>query len=475
MALEKTELAVIGGGPGGYAEAFMAADLGLAVTLIDPEENPGGVCLYRGCIPSKTLLHVAQVLDEADALDAWGIRLTKPRIDLAKLRSSKQSVVAQLTGGLGQLTQRRKITYIRGTARFRDAHTLKISEVGGAETVLAFAHAVIATGSSPVMIGGMDLDPQWLLDSTSALDLASIPKKLLVIGGGYIGLELGSVYAALGAKITLVEMMPRLLTGVDRDLVNVLKKRLKERFDDIRLQTKATEMKALKNGVRCTLVSENGDQETKKFDKVLVAVGRRPNTDLLGLDNTRVQIDDRGFILTDGQQRTAEPHVFAIGDVSGEPMLAHKASHEGRIAVEVIAGREVVSEPVAIPAVVFTNPELAWAGLTETEAKIKGVNYEVSKFPWGASGRAATLGRNDGLTKLLIDPITGQILGAGIVGPNAGEMIAEAVVAMEMGANATDVSLSIHPHPTLSETIKEAAELFLGTATHVYRPKRKKR
>jgi len=473
MAENNTELAVIGAGPGGYAAAFAAADLGKEVTLIDPGENPGGVCLYRGCIPSKTLLHVARLIGEAREAKAWGVDFKEPKINLAKLRGFRDEVVAKLTGGLGRLVQQRKINYYQGSAVFSDNHTLQLDSTEGKTTRLSFENAIIATGSQPTHIHGPGPGPGRILDSTSALEIKSIPKKLLVIGGGYIGLELGCVYAALGSSITLVELTPQLLAGVDRDLVKILEKRLGDRFDQILLETRAKAIKEQKNGVRVTLSGPDKKKEqTRLFDGVLVAVGRQPRSDHLKLGNTAIEVDDRGFVKVDLFRRTAEQHIFAIGDVAGQPMLAHKASHEGRIAAEIIAGRKAAYEPAAVPAVVFTDPEIAWVGLTETDAKNSGIDYQTTRFPWAASGRAATLGRSDGLTKMIVDPHSERILGIGIAGSSAGEMIAEAVLAIEMGTNITDLGLTIHPHPTLSETVKEAAEIFHGLAPHVYRPRR---
>jgi len=469
--LEKTELVVIGAGPGGYAAAFLAADLGMQVTLVDPAENPGGVCLYRGCIPSKALLHVAKLLNEVEEAANWGITFGKPKIDVDKLRDYKNSVVTQLTGGTGQLAKQRKINHIRGMATFVDTSSLKIELVGGGEAILPFEKAMIATGSRPTEIPIFALDTPKVMNSTGALELEEIPPKLLVVGGGYIGLELGSVYAALGSKVTVVEMLPNLLAGADKDLVRILAKRLEEKFAAILLKTTVTEMKEVKNGIQVTF---DGDVEEKEqvFDRVLVSVGRRPNSGGLGLENTKVEIDEKGFIKVDEQRRTAEPNIWAIGDVAGEPMLAHKASHEGRVAVEAIAGHKVAFEPAAIPAVVFTDPEIAWAGITEAQAKEQKLDVQVVRFPWAASGRAITLDRTDGLTKLIIANETERVLGVGIVGPGAGELIAEGVLAIEMAALASDVKLSIHAHPTLSETVMESAEVFFGQATHVYRPKR---
>jgi dihydrolipoamide dehydrogenase len=473
MADANTSLAIIGGGPGGYAAAFLAADLGLQATLVDPAVNPGGACLYRGCIPSKALLHVAKLIGEARAAEEWGVHFTRPKIDIDQLRAWKEKVVSQLTGGLGRLVKERKITHLQGTAVFEDARTLKVTDVQGGRSSLAFEQAIIATGSKPVLLPGFEGVKDYIWTSRQALELTEIPKRLLVIGGGYIGLELGTVYAALGSRVTVAEMTPHLLPGVDQQLVRFLRKGVDPLFDKILLQTVAQEPKIQKNGVKVGLKSETGEVSSGLFDKILVAVGRRPISEGLGLEKAGVQVDAHGFIQVDGQRRTSAPGIFAVGDVAGQPMLAHKASHEARIAVEVISGKNVIYEPAAVPAVVFTDPEVAWAGLTEAEAKERGIDYKVSRYPWSASGRSITLGRSDGLTKLVVEDASERILGAGIVGPGAGELIAEAVVAIEMAATVTDLGLCIHPHPTLSETLKEAAEIFHGTATHIYRPKRK--
>ncbi|MCS6804582.1 MAG: dihydrolipoyl dehydrogenase [Acidobacteriota bacterium] len=466
-----TQVVVVGGGPGGYAAAFMAADLGLQVTLVDLEVNPGGVCLYRGCIPSKALLHAARVLTEAQEAAHWGIEFGKPSIDLDKLRAWKNSVVQKLTGGLGQLSKQRRVTFIQGRATFLDAHTLQV-DTNGAQQRLKFEHAIVATGSRPATIPNLSLESPRVMDSTVALDLPDIPKTMLVIGGGYIGLELGTVYAALGTEVSVVEMMPGLLPGADRDLVNPLAKRLQGIFKSIMLNTTVVEMKEEKKGIRVRFQGADVTEPEQVFDKVLVSVGRKPNSDGLGLERTNVQIDERGFIRVDGQRRTAEPSIYAIGDVVGEPMLAHKATHEGRVAAEAISGRRVLFEPMAIPAVVFTDPEIAWCGLTETQAKQEGRAVKVVRFPWAASGRALTLDRQEGVTKLIIDPDSELVLGVGITGPGAGELISEGALAIEMGALAADIGLTIHPHPTLSETIMEAADAFYGHSTHIYRPKR---
>jgi dihydrolipoamide dehydrogenase len=469
--MTSVQLVVVGAGPGGYAAAFLAADLGLSVALVDPEVNPGGVCVYRGCIPSKALLHVADVLDESRRAEAWGIAFGQPAIDLDKLREFKNNVVKRLTSGTGQLVKHRKVHYIQGWAEIVDAHNLTVRLTAGGEETVQFEHALLATGSLPVIPPMLKLDDPRVMDSTAALDLPDVPKSLLVVGGGYIGLELGSVYAALGSSVTVVEMTAGLLPGADRDLVDVLAKRVVRTMKSVLLETKVVAMKAETAGIRVTLEGK-ADPKEQLFDRVLVAVGRRPNSKIPGLERTHVQVDQRGFIMVDEQRRTHEPSIFAIGDVVGEPMLAHKASHEGRVAVEVMAGENVAFAPKAIPAVVFTDPEIAWCGLTEAQAASEGRHVTVAKFPWGASGRAITLDRTDGLTKLILDPKTERLLGVGLVGPGAGELIAEGVLAIEMGANATDLKLTIHPHPTLTETMMESAEVFFGQATHVYRPKR---
>jgi dihydrolipoamide dehydrogenase len=473
--MSSSQLVVIGGGPGGYAAAFHAADLGLQVALVDNEPNPGGVCLYRGCIPSKALLHVAKLIAEAKHASNWGVSFADPKIDLVKLRTFKDGVVQKLTGGLGQLSKQRKITYIQGRASFVDAKTLSIDLVKGGTDTLTFEHAIIATGSRPAAVPSLSLDSPRVMDSTAALDLPDAPKSLLVVGGGYIGLELGSVYAALGTKVTVVEMTGGLLPGADRDLVAVLSKRLEQTLHKILVNARVVEMKDGKNGVTVKIEGEGlaDADKTQTFDRVLVSVGRKPNSAIPGLDKTAVKVGDRGFITVDASMRTAEPNIFAIGDVVGEPMLAHKASHEARVAVESVLGHHAVFEPQAIPAVVFTDPEVAWCGLTEAEAKKQGRKVEIAKFPWAALGRAIAIDRPDGLTKLVIDPDTERVLGVGIVGAGAGELIAEGVLAVEMAALATDLKLTIHPHPTLSETLMEAAEAFFGESVHIYRPKKK--
>ncbi len=466
-----TQLVVIGGGPGGYAAAFLAADLGMDVTIVDLEKNPGGVCLYRGCIPSKALLHAAKVISEAREAEEFGVTFGQPKIDLDKLRGWKNDVVTRLTGGTGQLAKQRKITMIQGRAKFVDSNTLEIEKVGGGKQTLTYVKAILATGSRPIELPFAPKSDR-VMDSTSALDIATIPKNLLLIGGGYIGLELGQVYAELGTKVSVVELLPQIMTGSDKDLSNILIKRLKTIMDKIMVSTKVVKMDETKDGIKITFEDKDGKQFSETYDKVLVAIGRRPNSDNIGLENTKISVNDRGFVDVNAQLQTHDPSIYAIGDIVGNPMLAHKASHEGRVAVEHMAGHKVAFEPNAIPAVVFTDPEMAWAGLTETEAKAQGRKHVVAKFPWGASGRAITLDRVDGMTKLIVDPDTERILGVSIVGPNAGEMIAEGVLAIEMGANVTDLKMSIHAHPTLTETMMEAAESFFGQATHIYRPKK---
>jgi dihydrolipoyl dehydrogenase len=468
---ESTQLVVLGAGPGGYAAAFYAADLGMQVALIDEEKNPGGVCLYRGCIPSKALLHVAKVVDEARHAGNWGVTFAEPTIDVGKLRAYKQGVVDKLTAGVGSVARLRKVKFIQGRATLTGPQSLKVAGASG-ETDLRFEHLILATGSQPTKIPSLSLDSPRMMDSTSGLELPDVPTSLLVIGGGYIGLELGSVYATLGSKVSVVEMMPGLLPGADRDLVQVLEKRLKKLFANIMVNTKVMKVAEEGQGIRVTFEGDVAEKE-QVFDRVLVAIGRRPNSKIPGLETTRVKVDQKGFIETDPQRRTAEPSIFAIGDVAGEPMLAHKASHEARVAVEAIAGHKAVFEPQAIPAVVFTDPEIAWCGLTEAQAQAEGIEFEVAKFPWGALSRAITVDRPEGLTKLILEKSTGRVLGVGIAGSGAGELIAEGALAIEMGASAEDLKLVIHPHPTLSESLMESAEVFFGQSTHVYKPKRK--
>jgi dihydrolipoyl dehydrogenase len=468
------QLVVLGAGPGGYAAAFYAADLGMQVALVDEEKNPGGVCLYRGCIPSKALLHVAKVIDEAKHAGNWGVTFNEPKVDIDKLRSFKQGVVDKLTAGVGGIAKMRKVKFVQGRATLTGSKSMSVAGPGGA-TELQFEHLILATGSHPTRIPTLSLDSPRMMDSTSGLEIPDVPKSLLVIGGGYIGLELGTVYAALGSRVSVVEMTPGLLPGADRDLVAVLEKRVKTLFAAIMLNTKVVKVALADEGSRIRVTFEGDVAEKEQvFDRVLVAVGRRPNSRIPGLETTKVKVAANGFIETDEQRRTAEPNIFAIGDVAGEPMLAHKASHEARVAVEVIAGHKAVFEPQAIPAVVFTDPEIAWCGMTEAQAQASGIEFEVAKFPWGALSRAITVDRPDGLTKLILEAKTGRVLGVGIAGAGAGELIAEGVLAIEMGATAEDLKLVIHPHPTLSESLMESAEVFFGQSTHVFKPRRSK-
>ncbi len=470
-----TQLVVLGGGPGGYAAAFLAADLGMQVTVVDLEPALGGVCLLRGCIPSKALLHVAKAMAEVRHLAEWGVAFSPPSIDPEAMRSRKNKVVATLTGGLAQLGKKRNVRVIRARAAFEDSQTLRLAAVGNQPLEsdrLKFAQCILATGSSPMKLPALELPTARVMDSTGALDLPDVPESLLVIGGGYIGLEMGTVYAALGSKVSVVEMTDGLLPGADRDLVKPLYKKLERDFEAIWLNTKVVSLVDKKNAVEVAFEGAEG-KRTQRFSRVLVAVGRRPNSAGLGLENTKVQVNPKGFVVVDRQQRTADPHILAIGDVAGEPMLAHKAAHEGKVAVEVLAGHAAAFEPRAIPAVVFTDPEIAWAGLTETEAKRQNRKIEIAVFPWGASGRAQSVGRPDGLTKWILDPESKRVIGCGIVGVAAGDLIGEAVVAIEMGAHVRDLVESIHPHPTLSETLGGAAEVYFGTATDIFRPKPK--
>ena len=459
MSIQQTQLAVIGAGPGGYMAAFKAAELGLKVTLIDPEAAPGGVCLHRGCIPSKALLHVAKLVSEAEESKAIGVTFAKPKIDVGQVRDWKNRVIEKLTGGLAGKAEKLKVDIIRGVARFSDNQTLEIETEAGEKQPLQFEQAIIATGSRPILLPGVSTSER-IIDSTGALELADVPKNLLVVGGGYIGLELGSAYAAMGSKVSVVEMTNGLLPGCDRDLVSALKRRLDKKFAEILLSTKVLEMKEQKNGVQVALEDKKGERSNRRFDKVLIAVGRKPNGENLGLENTSVKVNEKGFIAVDGQQRTAENNIFAIGDIAGEPMLAHKAYGEALVAAEVAAGHKAVFEPRAIPAVVFTDPEVAWCGLTETAAREQKLKVKTAKLPWRSNGRTLTLGRDDGMTKLIVDVETDRLLGAAVVGPGAGELIAECVVAMEMAAVGEDLRKSIHPHPTLSETIFEAAQML---------------
>jgi dihydrolipoamide dehydrogenase len=470
---ERAQVVVIGAGPGGYTAAFLAADLGLKVTLIDPDINPGGVCLYRGCIPTKALLHVAKTIDEARLAKDWGLTFAPPEINLDKVRAWKDSVVQDLTNGLGVLYKRRNVRYIQGTARFLDSQSLEINEKEKQPYRLLFEKAIIATGARSRPLPGLDFTSPRIWDSTKALQLTEIPSSLLIIGAGYIGLELGSFYAMMGSKVTIAEMLPVLLPVADRDIVAVFAKQTENLFSSIRLST-LVDAKEQADGVKVIFRNANRKDEIlgeQLFDKLLVTIGRIPNHVNLGLEKTKVEMNEKGFIKVNEQRRTTDPSIYAIGDITGEPLLAHKASHEGVVAAEALAGQKTVFDPRAIPAVEYTEPEIAWCGLTEEEAKAQKRDVKISKFPWAASGRALTLGRKHGLTKLIIEPGTEKILGVAIVGTGAGELISEAALAIEMAAVASDLRYTIHPHPTLSETIMEAAAAFYGVSTSIYRPK----
>jgi dihydrolipoamide dehydrogenase len=465
----ETQLLVIGGGPGGYPAALHAADHDMKVTLVDADPKLGGVCLNRGCIPSKALLHAAKLVREAQEFAEFGIAFGEPKIDLDKLRNFvQQKVVGKLTGGIAQLTKGRGVELVTGQATFTDPHTVQIR--GDRPQTIRFQNCIIATGSVPVVPKSWQLNDPRVMDSTAALLLPDIPKKLLVIGGGYIGLEIGSVYAALGSKVTVVEALDSILAMADRDLVAPLEKRLRQQFEAIFTSTKVASLEVKPDGIHVTLEGKDVPGQLV-FDRVLISVGRRPNSANLGLDKAGVKQDEKGFILVDAHRRTNVPHIQAIGDVAGEPMLAHKATAEARVAVDVLLGEPAEWSPRAIPAVIFTDPEIAWAGLTQKDAETQNVPHEVLKFPWAASGRAVSIARTEGLTKMIVDPETKRVLGVGIVGAGAGEMIAEGVLAIEMGAVARDVMESIHPHPTLSETVMESAELAYGATTHLAKPR----
>lgn len=467
-----SKVVVLGAGPGGYPAAFAAADHGLEVTLVNDDVAPGGVCLNRGCIPSKALLHVAKLINETREASHWGLSFSEPKLDLDKLRNWKdRDVVQKLTGGIGQLCKARGVKLLEGRGEFTDANTLKVKLKSGETETLTFDHCIIATGSSPAMPAAFQINDPRVMDSTGALELKDVPKRLLIVGGGYIGLEMGTVYAALGSKVTVVEFLPRLLAAADPDLVKPLQKRLESQFEAIHLNTKVASLKATSQGIVATLEGEGVEPE-QTFDRVLISIGRRPNSRGFGLETTGVNVDDKGFIPVDAQRRTNVPHIQAIGDVAGEPMLAHKATREAHVAVEALIGEPAEFDNVAIPAVVFTDPEIAWCGLQEQEAKDKGIEVNVVKYSWGASGRATTLGRNDGLTKIICDAKSQRILGVAMVGVGAGELIAEGVLAVETAAVARDLAETIHAHPTLSETLMEAAEGIYGQATHSFRPKR---
>jgi len=469
---EKThDLIIIGAGPGGYRAAFMAADLDLDVTLIDPELNPGGVCLYRGCIPTKALLHLTKIKTDAEHAKDLGIKFSEPEVDIEKVIDWKNKVVKQLTGGLGQLVKARKINYIKSRAKFINSNTVELSGDKEGEKI-TFKKAIIATGATPVTIPSINIDSEHVIDSTKALDLKEVPQKMLIIGAGYIGLEMATIYKALGSQVSVVELTNDFMPGMDSDLVAEYKKTNKDLFNDVFLETKVKEIKEQGKQLEVSFKDKEDKTFKKKYDKVLVAIGQKPNTEGLGLENTSVEQDDKGFIKVNKNQQTSNENIFAIGDIAGQPLLAHKASYEGRIAAEAIAGKkDAVNDARAIPAVVYTEPEIASCGLSEKEAKEKGIDFKTVKFAWAASGRAIAMNEKTGFTKLLIDKKTERVLGAGIVGRNAGDMIPELALAIEMAATAEDIALTIHPHPTLSETIMEAAEIFYGHAAHVFSKK----
>lgn len=468
----QADLVVFGSGPGGYTAAFRAADLDKKVILVEREESLGGVCLNVGCIPSKALLHVAKVMDEAAEMSAHGVDFSKPKIDLKKLRDWKNKVVGKLTGGLTMLAKQRKVEVVKGNAQFISDHELEVTTKAGDKQTIHFEQIIIAAGSRPIKLPFLPEDPR-IIDSTGALELEAVDGKMLVIGGGIIGLEMATVYHALGAEVTVVELMDQIIPGADSDLVMPLYKRIKAKYQHIYLKTKVTKVEAKKEGLYVTFEGENAPSGVERFDRILYSVGRRPNTDQIGLDKTSVKVDARGFITVDKQMRTNVPHIFAVGDIVGNPMLAHKATKEGAVAAEVVAGFKHYFDPQCIPNVAYTDPEIAWVGITENEAKQKGIRYGKGVFPWAASGRSLSVGRSEGLTKLIIDETTHRVIGAGIVGPNAGELIAEVALAIEMGCDVEDLALTIHPHPTLSETVGLAAEVFEGTITDLYLPKKK--
>ena len=463
---------VLGAGPGGYTAAFRAADLGQRVVLVERYASLGGVCLNVGCIPSKALLHAAKVITEAEEMSHFGIKMSRPEIDINALRGWKESVINKLTGGLSGLAKARKVQVVQGKGGFISPNTLSVDTAEGTKTI-AFKQAIIAAGSSVAKIPGFPYDDPRLVDSTGALELRQIPKRMLVIGGGIIGLEMACVYDALGAKVSVVEFADGLIPAADRDIVKPLHKRIEKRYEAIMLKTKVTKLEARANGLLATFEGENAPAEPQMYDMVLLAVGRRPNGREIAADKAGVIVNERGFIPVDKQQRTNVPHIYAIGDICGDPMLAHKATNEAKVAAEVIAGHKVAFDAMTIPSVAYTDPEIAWMGVTETEAKAKGIPFEKASFPWAASGRALAMGRDDGVTKLLWDPVTKRIIGAGIVGVNAGELLAETVLAMEMGADLDDLALTVHAHPTLSETPMFAAEMGLGSITDLYIPPKK--
>ena len=468
---KKHELVIIGAGPGGYRAAFMAADLGLEVTLIDPEINPGGVCLYRGCIPTKALLHLAKIKTDAEEASDMGIKFTSAEVDVDKIRKWKDNVVKKLTGGLGQLVKAHKITYLKGTAKFLDSETLEVDLADKGKEKLKFKNAIIATGASPIQLPNIKKEDPRIMNSAASLDLKDIPGKMLVVGGGYIGLEMATIYRALNTEVSIVEMTDDFMPGMDKDLISAYKKANKTAFKDIFFETKVTNIGKKGDKLKVEFEEKGGKTFSKQYDKVLVSIGQKPNSQNLGLENTSVEVTDKEFIKVNHRQQTSEKSIFAIGDVAGPPLLAHKASYEGRVAAEVISGKKAANDAKSIPAVIYTEPEIATCGLSEKEAKEKDIDYKVVKFPWSASGRSVAMNENSGFTKLLVHSENERILGAGIVGKNAGDMIPELALAIEMAATAEDVAMTIHPHPTLSETIMEAAEMFYGHPAHTFMKK----
>ena len=471
LSKKHIEIIIIGSGPGGYAAGFRAADLGRKVLIVDKDPTLGGVCLNRGCIPSKTLLHIAKVLEEAESLKNMGVGFSKPKIDIDGVRSWKSKIVTQLSSGISQMAKARKVQTVEGEATFLSNSEIQIKS-GSKKQIVTFDNCIIAAGSSSSTIPGVPIDNKDVLTSRTALDLVRVPKNLLIIGGGYIGLEMGTVFSSLGSVVSVAEFLPNLLPGADADLVKPLARKLKKQFEEIYLSTKITSVKPSKpNGLTVTM-EKYGKTSTKNFDQVLVAVGRKPNTQNIGLENTTIIINEQGFIGVDKRQKTNVDNIYAIGDIAGDPMLAHKATHEGKVAAEVICGLPSEFDAKAIPAVIFTDPEIAWVGITEAEAKEKSIPYQKGEFPWAASGKSLALGRNEGKTKIIFDPDTKRTIGVGIVGPNAGDLISEGALAIEMGADAEDISLTVHPHPTLGETFANAAEVFEGTVTDLYIPKK---
>lgn len=467
------DVAVLGSGPGGYAAAFRAADLGKKVALIERDKDLGGVCLNRGCIPSKALLHIAQIIDEADELSQKGVAFGKPKIDREKIRAWKEEVVGKLNKGIAQMAKARKVEVFQGTGKFLSSKELAVDD-GKEHSSITFDNAIIATGSSSATIPNLPMDNPALITSKDALELETIPKTMLVVGGGYIGLEMASVYSALGTQITVVEMLDSILPGADKDIIRLLQHKLKKQFASILVKSKVKEIKPNKDKSVTVVIENNGEELTESFDKVLVSVGRKPNLENIGLEALGIKFTDQGFIEVDKQQKTNVSGIYAIGDITGNPMLAHKATHEGKVAAEVIAGLPAAFDAKSIPAVIFTNPEVAWTGLTENEAQEQGIDFEKAEFPWAASGKAIATGNSTGKTKILFDPTSHKVLGVSIVGPHAGDIISEAALAIEMDADAEDIGLTIHPHPTLSETFANAAEVFAGTVTDLYAPKKKK-